>query len=219
MKILPFPCIRPAQDRVGDALSQVPATVDELKGALADGIYVKDGNPGYYICELSSQGQAQTAVVGICSLEELGMNGTGSSGSRDYAQRILNLACQFEPAVVTYPNQPVLDFILSMAKTATPVYSLSNGSQTLCVWEVLRKDAVDSIHAMFEQIDVAGTSAGDSASLLAAKQIQAGLAASSTGKEPHNFCLAALVPASSAQEQPAGFSIPNGLLLHQIKRF
>ena len=45
MKALPFPCIRPAQDRVLEALPQMGGILsgnDALRGAIADGLMLKD---------------------------------------------------------------------------------------------------------------------------------------------------------------------------------
>ena len=45
MKAFPFPCIRPAQDRVLEALPAMGSILsgnDALRGALADGLMLKD---------------------------------------------------------------------------------------------------------------------------------------------------------------------------------
>lgn len=45
MKALPFPCIRPAQDRVLEALPAMGGILsgnDALRGAIADGLMLKD---------------------------------------------------------------------------------------------------------------------------------------------------------------------------------
>ena len=54
MKALPFPCIRPAQDRVLEALPQMGGILsgnDALRGAIADGLMLKDPGAAYYVYE------------------------------------------------------------------------------------------------------------------------------------------------------------------------
>lgn len=52
MKALPFPCIRPAQDRVLEALPAMGSILsgnDALRGAIADGLMLKDPGAAYYV--------------------------------------------------------------------------------------------------------------------------------------------------------------------------
>ena len=51
MKALPFPCIRPAQDRVLEALPAMGGILsdnDALRDAIADGLMLKDPGAAYY---------------------------------------------------------------------------------------------------------------------------------------------------------------------------
>ena len=51
MKALPFPCIRPAQDRVLEALPAMGGILsgnDALRGAIANGLMLKDPGAAYY---------------------------------------------------------------------------------------------------------------------------------------------------------------------------
>ena len=69
MKALPFPCIRPAQDRVLEALPQMGDILsgnDALRGAIADGLMLKDPGAAYYVYECSGEPGRVTGVVAIC---------------------------------------------------------------------------------------------------------------------------------------------------------
>ena len=72
MKALPFPCIRPAQDRVLEALPAMGSILsgnDALHGALADGLMLKDPGAAYYVYECSGEPGRVTGVVAICPVE------------------------------------------------------------------------------------------------------------------------------------------------------
>ena len=75
MKALPFPCIRPAQDRVIEAMSKAETTLasnDSLRDAIAQELLLKDPGAAYYIYECSGAAGAVTGVVAICPVEALG---------------------------------------------------------------------------------------------------------------------------------------------------
>ena len=58
MKALPFPCIRPAQDRVLEALPAMGSVLsgnDALRRAIADGLMLKDPGVAYYVYECSGE--------------------------------------------------------------------------------------------------------------------------------------------------------------------
>ena len=66
MKALPFPCIRPAQDRVLEALPAMGSILsgnDALRGAIADGLMLKDPGAAYYVYECSGEPGRVTGVV------------------------------------------------------------------------------------------------------------------------------------------------------------
>ena len=74
MKALPFPCIRPAQDRVLEALPAMGSILsgnDALRGALADGLMLKDPGAAYYVYECSGEPGRVTGVVAICPVNVL----------------------------------------------------------------------------------------------------------------------------------------------------
>ena len=74
MKALPFPCIRPAQDRVLEALPAMGSILsgnDALRGAIADGLMLKDPGAAYYVYECSSEPGRVTGVVAICPVNVL----------------------------------------------------------------------------------------------------------------------------------------------------
>ena len=224
MKALPFPCIRPAQDRVLEALPQMGGILsgnDALRGAIADGLMLKDPGAAYYVYECSGEPGRVTGVVAICPIS--GLAGDENEASYDVASAIAELKVQPRPVTLAYEASPVMDIILGAAKEGASLYAVTDPAGiTHRVWEVKREDAVGAIRAMLDQApepaladDPAYAAALAGAARLLADEARA--AGTYTGKEPFNFTVAALFPA--AQVSGAATQVPTGLLTHQIARF
>lgn len=226
MKALPFPCIRPAQDRVLEALPQMGGILsgnDALRGAIADGLMLKDPGAAYYVYECSGEPGRVTGVVAICPVDVLAGDGVTPADATAAARAIAELKVQPRSVALTYEASPVMDIILGAAKEGASLYAVTDPSGiTHRVWEVKREDAVAAIRAMLDQAPEP-TPADDpayAAALAGAAQLLANEACTAgtyTGKEPFNFAVAALFPA--AQVAGGAPQVPTGLLTHQIARF
>ena len=228
MKALPFPCIRPAQDRVLEALPAMGSILsgnDALRGAIADGLMLKDPGSAYYVYECSGEPGRVTGVVAICPVNVL----TGSDEAAESvdalaaACAIAELKVQPRPVSLAYEASPVMDIILGAAKEGASLSAVTDPAGiTHRAWEVKREDAVGAIRAMLDQApepaladDPAYAAALTGASQLLADEARA--AGTYTGKEPFNFTVAVLFPA--AQVSGAAPQVPTGLLTHQIARY
>ncbi len=226
MKALPFPCIRPAQDRVLEALPQMGDILsdnDALRDAVADGLMLKDPGAAYYVYECSGEPGRVTGVVAICPVGVLAGDGVTPADATAAARAIAELKVQPRPVALTYKASPVMDIILGAAKEGASLYAVTDPAGiTHRVWEVKREDAVAAIRAMLDQAPEP-TPADDpayAAALAGAAQLLANEACTAgtyTGKEPFNFTVAALFPA--AQVAGGAPQVPTGLLTHQIARF
>lgn len=226
MKALPFPCIRPAQDRVLEALPQMGGILssnDALRDAIADGLMLKDPGAAYYAYECSGEPGRVTGVVAICPVGVLACDDAPSAGTAAAARAIAALKVQPRPVTLVYEASPVMDIILGAAKEGTSLYAVTDPSGiTHRVWEVKREDAVGAIRAMLEQAPepAQADDPAYAAALAGAAQLladEARTAGTHTGKEPFNFTVAALFPA--AQVTGGAPQVPTGLLTHQIARF
>lgn len=226
MKALPFPCIRPAQDRVLEALPAMGSILsgnDALCGAIADGLMLKDPGAAYYVYECSGEPGRVTGVVAICPTSVLaGGKGDASADVAAAAHAIAELKVQPRPVSLAYETSPVMDIILSAAKEGASLYAVTDPvGITHRVWEVKREDAVGAIRAMLDQApEPTPADAAYAAALAGAAQLladDARAAGTYTGKEPFNFAIAALFPA--AQVAGAAPQVPTGLLTHQIARW
>lgn len=229
MKALPFPCIRPAQDRVLEALPQMSGILggnDALRGAIADGLMLKDPGAAYYVYECSGEPGRVTGVVAICPIGVLA-GGDEAAGARTdvatAARAIAELKVQPRPVSLAYEASPVMDIILGAAKEGASLYAVTDPAGiTHRVWEVKREDAVGAIRAMLDQAPepILADDPAYAAALAGASQLLADEARAAgiyTGKEPFNFAVAALFPV--AQVGGAAPQVPTGLLTHQIARF
>lgn len=227
MKALPFPCIRPAQDRVLEALPAMDSILSDsgaLRGAITDGLMLKDPGAAYYVYECSGEPGRVTGVVAICPTSVLaGDKGDASADVAATARAIAELKVQPRPVSLAYEASPVMDIILSAAKEGASLYAVTDpAGVTHRVWEVKREDAVAAIRAMLDQAPDP-VFAGDSAyvaALAGASQIladEARAAGTYSGKEPFNFAVAVLFPA--AQVSGSAPQVPTGLLTHQVSRF
>ena len=226
MKALPFPCIRPAQDRVLEALPQMGDILsgnDALRGAIADGLMLKDPGAAYYVYECSGEPGRVTGVVAICPVGVLTGDGATPADAAAAARAIAELKVQPRPVSLAYEASPVMDIILGAAKEGASLYAVTDPSGiTHRVWEVKREDAVAAIRAMLDQAPEPAPLDDPTyaAALAGAAQLladEARTAGTYTGKEPFNFTVAALFPA--AQVTGGAPQVPTGLLTHQIARF
>lgn len=226
MKALPFPCIRPAQDRVLEALPQMGGILsgnDALRDAIADGLMLKDPGSAYYVYECSGEPGRVTGVVAICPVSVLAGDDAASADATTAARAITEFKVQPRPVTLAYEASPVMDIILGAAKEGASLYAVTDPAGiTHRVWEVKRNDAVAAIHAMLDQApepapadDPAYVAALAGAAQLLADEARA--AGTYTGKEPFNFVISALFPA--AQVAGGASQVPTGLLTHQIARY
>lgn len=226
MKALPFPCIRPAQDRVLEALPQMGGILsgnDALRDAIADGLMLKDPGSAYYVYECSGEPGRVTGVVAICPVSVLAGDDAASADATTAARAITEFKVQPRPVTLAYEASPVMDIILGAAKEGASLYAVTDPAGiTHRVWEVKRNDAVAAIHAMLDQApepapadDPAYVAALAGAAQLLADEARA--AGTYTGKEPFNFVISALFP--TAQVAGGAPQVPTGLLTHQIARY
>lgn len=201
-----------------------------LHERLADGTFVEDRNLAYYIYRLAWEGHVQTGIVCVCTVDEFESGVikrhelTREDKERDRIEHIEALGCQTGPIFLTYRDQPVLDMIVGAATTSTPLYDFADESgvrQT--VWEVVRHDAVDALRAMLGTIPCAYIADGHHRAASAVKvarrmREEARAAGTYTGKEPFNYVLSVLFPASQLTILPYNrvVSDRNGLNTYEL---
>lgn len=201
-----------------------------LHERLEDGTFVEDRNLAYYIYRLAWEGHVQTGIVCVCAVDEFESGVikrhelTREDKERDRIEHIEALGCQTGPIFLTYRDQPVLNMIVGAATTSTPLYDFADESgvrQT--VWGVVRHDAVDALRAMLGTIPCAYIADGHHRAASAVKvarrmREEARAAGTYTGKEPFNYVLSVLFPASQLTILPYNrvVSDRNGLDTYEL---
>ena len=137
MKALPFPCIRPADDRLNDALGSMGAILKDgngIRDGIADGRLLKDPGAAYYVYEHADETSTKTAVLAICTASDVAKT-VASAGSTPHtssavatAADIQDLRVQPRATSLAYPDQPVMAVIIDAAKQGTPLYELSDAT-------------------------------------------------------------------------------------------
>ena len=223
MNILPFPCLRPAENHVIEVLSQpfgVLATADAITQAREAGILLKDLHPAYYLYEnTAADGTRQTALVGICATEALACDVAAQDDGP--VATVPCEALQCVPAPVGYDRQPVLDVILAAAQQGAPLYDLYDPTGVRHrIWHIGRTEAVEAVRTMLQQIpSVNDVSSGILASMVTyakAARAEAQATGTFTGREPFNYALLALYPTDGGKVAPA--VMPFGFLAHQVAK-
>lgn len=179
-----------------------------LHERIDEGIYQTDPSMSYYLYELTQNGRTQTGVVAICSVDEYD-NGiikkhenTRAAKERDRIEHIRALGCQTGPIFLTYRDEPVLSFILAQVKTGQALYDFTDEEGVhQRVWEVRRPESVEALREMFARIPCAYIADGHhrtASAMRVAHEMRAAAqeAGTYTGKEPFNYFLSVLFPAS-----------------------
>lgn len=172
------------------------------------GIYQADPSMSYYLYELTQNGRTQTGVVAICSVDEYDHGiikkheNTRAEKERDRIEHIRALGCQTGPIFLTYRDEPVLSFILAQVKTGQALYDFTDEEGVhQRVWEVRRPESVEAIREMFARVPCAYIADGHhrtASAMRVAHEMRAAAqeAGTYTGKEPFNYFLSVLFPAS-----------------------
>lgn len=179
-----------------------------LHERIDEGIYQADPSMSYHLYELTQNGRTQTGVVAICSVDEYDQGiikkheNTRAEKERDRIEHIRALGCQTGPIFLTYRDEPVLSFILAQVKTGQALYDFTDEEGVRQrVWEVRRPESVEAIREMFARVPCAYIADGHhrtASALRVAHEMRAAAqeAGTYTGKEPFNYFLSVLFPAS-----------------------
>ena len=182
-----------------------------LKEQRAQGIYVQEETPCFYLYELTMDGRSQTGLVACASIDDYQNQvikkheNTREEKEQDRIRHVDTCSTQTGPIFLAYRRDESVETIVAAEKAKTPVYDfISEDGIGHRVWIVSDKDAVEGIAKGFSGIQQIYIADGHHR---AASAVKVGLkrrdsAGSYTGEEEFNFFLSVLFPENELKILP-----------------
>lgn len=182
-----------------------------LKEQKAQGIYVQEEAPCFYLYELTMDGRSQTGLVACASIDDYcnqvikKHENTREEKEQDRIRHVDTCSTQTGPIFLAYRRDEAMEKIVAVEKAKTPVYDfISEDGIGHRVWVVSDAAAVEGIAAAFlniSQIYIAdGHHRAASAVKVGLKRREA--AGTYTGEEEFNYFLSVLFPENELKILP-----------------
>lgn len=176
-----------------------------LEARVADGTFVEDDEPCYYLYRLTMGNRAQTGFVSCSSVDDY-LSGaikrhenTRAEKELDRIRHIQALGAQTGPIFLAYRTDAELARLRERICAGTPLYDFTaDDGVRHTVWRVAEPGVVASIRAAFGRVGCTYVADGHHRAASAVKVCQAMREANPgyTGEEPFNFFLSVLFDAS-----------------------
>lgn len=176
-----------------------------LETRIADGTYVSDESPCFYLYELVMDGRSQVGIVACCAVDDyLGgtikkHENTLEKKERDRIRHIDALDAQTGPIFLTYRDNASVDELVARARTHNPLYDfVAEDGIAHRVWAIAGTADVAALADAFSAVPAAYIADGHHR---AASAVKVGLKRREehpdyTGEEEFNYFLSVLFPAS-----------------------
>jgi uncharacterized protein (DUF1015 family) len=185
-----------------DAMTYAKAK-DNLDRMVAEGVFVEDASPGYYIYELTMNGRSQAGLVGCPSIDDYLSDAikkhelTRADKEEDRIRHVDALDANTGPIFLACRPQAELNGVMGeWIETHTPLYDFTaEDGVTHRIWSV-EGEAVTKIERIFSGIDALYIADGHHR---CASAVRVGLKRREenpgfTGDEEYNFFLAVIFP-------------------------
>ena len=162
---LSFLCIDRAETGMPDDVDTYDDVVYEranalMQAAVADGTFIEDSKPCFYIYELIMDGRSQTGIVGCASIDDYigGVikkhENTRKDKEIDRIRHVDTLSAQTGPIFLAYKERDDLRHILDKVKAGVPLYDFTavDGITHRC-WQIDNDDDIETISKAFEDTD------------------------------------------------------------------
>ncbi len=176
---------------------------DLLWGMVADGSFVRDEKPCYYIYELTMQGRSQTGLVACAAVDDY-VNGvvkkhenTRADKEADRIRHVDICNAQTGPIFLTYRSREEVNIIIEKKKQEQPLYDFTSDDGVVHrVWIISEDERIRELEALFADIDSIYIADGHHR---AASAVKTGLKRRKekdicTGEEEFNYFLSVLFP-------------------------
>lgn len=183
---------------------QVYDKANELfENMLADGSFIQDTAPYYYLYALTMNGRTQTGIVGCASIDDY-LNGTIKKHENtreekelDRIRHVDTMSAQTGPIFLTYrPNRSLSQLTTSIRQTNSLYHFTSEDGITHQVWKIDNSKIMEQISDAFSRIEQIYIADGHHR---AASAVKVGLKRRKehpnyTGTEEFNYFLSVLFP-------------------------
>lgn len=171
---------------------------------IADGTFVQDEAPCYYLYELTMDGRTQTGFVACCSIDEYESGtikkheNTLAAKEADRIRHIDALDAQTGPIFLAYRGRPEINILVDSMRTTTPLYAFTAEDGVVHrVWRMAEPLLVERFTQEFAQVECAYIADGHHR---AASAVKVGLARRAQhpgydGTEEFNYFMSVLFPA------------------------
>ena len=175
---------------------------DTLYGMIADGSFIQDKTPCYYIYALTMDGRTQTGIVGCASIDDyengviLRHENTLEEKERDRFRHIDTCSAQTGPIFLAYrSNKELQNILIEIKRMESPLFDFTaeDGIRHR-VWRIGRPDYIENISQIFAEISHLYIADGHHR---AASAVKVGLKRRTedpgfSGNEEYNFFLSVL---------------------------
>ncbi len=174
-----------------------------LQDWIAEGRFIKEERPCYYLYELTMNGRSQTGIVACASIDDYCNNvikkheNTRADKEQDRIRHVDVCNTQTGPIFLAYRSNDALRGIVKEAKEEVPVYDfVSADGIRHRVWVMGETDRVERIHGQFADLDAVYIADGHHR---CASAVKVGLMRREThpdykGEEEFNYFLSVLFP-------------------------
>lgn len=182
--------------------AKAKANIDKF---LAEGTFIRETKPDFYIYRLIMGDVSETGIVGACSIDDYSENRikkhefTRETKERDRIRHVDVSNANTGPIFLTYPEQPDLSALVAEWTAKTPEYDFtSEDGVRHTVWVVDDAAAIANIQKDFEAIPALYIADGHhrAASAVKVGQMRRAAKPDYTGDEEFNYFLAVIFPSN-----------------------
>ena len=199
----------PTQDMY--AMSVYEKAAEMLRKEEADGVFVREDKPCYYVWSLTWKGRTQTGICALSSVDDY-LSGVCKKHENTVAEKELDrihhvdvCSAQTGPIFLCYRRQDAIEAVVTRERRNTPLYDFTEDDGVHHeVWRISDEATVEALAEAFEKVPntyiADGHHRAASAVKVALKRREAH--PDYTGKEEFNYFLSVLFPDSELEILP-----------------
>lgn len=130
-----------------------------LSRAIADGHFIIEETPCYYIYELIMNGRSQTGIVACSDIDDYisqtikKHENTREDKELDRIRHVDTTNAHTGPIFLAYRSKPEINAIVSAVKGTTPLYDFTSEDHvTHRVWRISDRETIEKLQNLFEEI-------------------------------------------------------------------